>query len=355
MSSASLKVTIPYGQFDQLREARTIIRTEADALQQLSDSLGTSFCVAADLVYECSGRILVTGIGKAGLIGQKIAATLSSTGTRAHFLHPAEAVHGDLGSVSDNDVIVAVSNSGETDEIVRLLPTIGQLGASLVAITAQSNCTLGRHADAVLEIGQLREAGELGLAPSTSTTAMLAIGDALALVVSRQKSFTVSQFGIFHPGGNLGRQLTPIRDVMRQDQDLRITAEHETIRNVLQRLRSSGRRTGAILITDQSGALSGIFTDSDLARLLEQHRERQLDEPIGEVMTRSPTTLDLDACLSDAVLLLTEMKISELPVIDKQGRPAGLIDITDVIGIGPERSDRNSGTSRQRAGGPPAC
>ena len=354
MNSPSLKVAIPYGQFDQLREARTIVRAEAAALQQLSDNLGTSFCVAVDLVYECSGRILVTGIGKAGLIGQKIAATLSSTGTRAHFLHPAEAVHGDLGSVSDADVMIAVSNSGETEEVVRLLPTIRQLGASLIAITAQSNCTLGRRADAVLEIGQLREAGELGLAPSTSTTAMLAIGDALALVVSRQKSFTASQFGIFHPGGSLGRQLTPIRDVMRQDAELRIALEHETIRSILQRLRSSGRRTGAILITDATGALSGIFTDSDLARLLEQHRDSQLDEPIAEAMTRNPTTLETDACLSDAVLVLTEMKISELPVIDNQGRPVGLIDITDVIGIAPDSPDRSLGNVRLRTGESPA-
>ena len=354
MSSTSLKVAIPYGQFDQLREARAIIRTEAAALQQLSESLGTSFCSAVDLICGCSGRILVTGIGKAGLIGQKIAATLSSTGTRAHFLHPAEAVHGDLGSVSDADVVIAVSNSGETEEVVRLLPTIRQLGASLIAITAQSNCTLGRRSDTVLEIGQLREAGELGLAPSTSTTAMLAIGDALALVVSRQKSFTVSQFGIFHPGGSLGRRLTPIRDVMRQGDDLRLALEHETIRSVLQRLRSSGRRTGAILITDPAGTLSGIFTDSDLARLLEQHRDSQLDEPIGEVMTCNPTTLESDACLSDAVLVLTERKISELPVIDTQGHPVGLIDITDVIGIEPDHPDLSRANVQLRTGDSPA-
>jgi len=336
MSSASLKIAIPYGQFDQLREAREIIRTEADALRQLSSSLGTTFCHAADLVYECNGRVLITGIGKAGLIGQKIAATLSSTGTRAHFLHPSEAVHGDLGSVSDEDVIIAISNSGETEEIVRLLPIIRQLGASLIAMTARENSTLGGRADVVLEIGELREAGELGLAPSTSTTAMLAMGDALALVVSRRKSFTASQFSVFHPGGSLGRQLTPIRDVMRHGEDLRIAKEHETIRSVLQRLRSSGRRSGATLITDDDDVLSGIFTDSDLARLLEQHRDHQLDRPIAEVMTRDPETLSADSCLSDAVIVLTEMKISELPVVDESAHPVGLIDITDVIGLAPE-------------------
>lgn len=336
MSSASLKVAIPYGQFDQLREAQEIIRAEADALRQLSASLNRDFCAAADLVFECPGRVIVTGIGKAGLIGQKIAATLSSTGTRAHFLHPAEAVHGDLGSVGEEDVVIAVSNSGETEEIVRLLPIIRQLKASLIAITSQDNCTLGRRADAVLAIGKLREAGELGLAPSTSTTAMLAMGDALALVVSRRKSFTASDFSVFHPGGSLGRQLTPIRDVMRQGDDLRVAGGSETIRSVLQRLRSNGRRSGAVLITAPDETLAGIFTDSDLARLLEQHRDEQLDRPISEVMTVNPATLDVDACLSDAVLALTEKKISELPVVDDQQHPVGLIDITDVIGLAPE-------------------
>lgn len=336
MSSASLKVAIPYGQFDQLREAREIIRTEADALRQLSAELSTEFCTAADLVFDCPGRVIVTGIGKAGLIGQKIAATLSSTGTRAHFLHPAEAVHGDLGSVGEDDVVIAVSNSGETEEVVRLLPIIRQLKASLIAITARQKCTLAQRADAVLEIGELREAGELGLAPSTSTTAMLAMGDALALVVSRRKSFTPGDFSVFHPGGSLGRQLTPIRDVMRHGDELRIAKKTETVRSVLQRLRSSGRRSGAVLVTAEDDTLAGIFTDSDLARLLEQHRDEQLDRPISEVMTKGPSTLGVECCLSDAVLALTKKKISELPVVDEQSRPIGLIDITDVIGLAPE-------------------
>lgn len=336
MSSASLKIAIPYGQFDQLREAREIIRTEADALRQLSAGLSTDFCTAADLVFDCPGRVILTGIGKAGLIGQKIAATLSSTGTRAHFLHPAEAVHGDLGCVGEDDVVIAVSNSGETEEVVRLVPIIRQLKASLIAITARKNCTLGGRADAVLEIGELREAGELGLAPSTSTTAMLAMGDALALVVSRRKSFSPGDFSVFHPGGSLGRQLTPIGDVMRQGEELRIAKESETVRSVLQRLRSSGRRSGAVLITAEDDTLAGIFTDSDLARLLEQHRDEQLDRPISEVMTKDPSTLGIECCLSDAVIALTEKKISELPVVDAQQHPIGLIDITDVIGLAPE-------------------
>ena len=251
------------------------------------------------------------------------------------FLHPAEGVHGDLGCVCENDVVVVFSNSGNTEEVCRILPIIHQLGAKIVAITASSENRLARAADVVLEIGELSEAGELGLAPSTTTTAMLALADALALVVSRAKGFTARDFGTFHHGGSLGRQLTPIREVMRQGDELRIASKDETVRGTLQRLRSSGRRSGALLVTDGAGVLCGVFTDSDLARLLEQHRDTQLDSPVSEVMTSNPKTLRDNTCLGDAVNMLTERKISELPIVDKAGRPVGLIDITDVIGIGP--------------------
>ena len=335
MSTVPLRIAVPFNQFDQLREARSIIRQEAESLLELSSRLDSRFCEAADLLCDCEGRILVTGIGKAGLIGQKIAATLSSTGTRAHFLHPAEAVHGDLGCVHESDVVIAISNSGETEEVCRLLPLMRHLNAMVIAITAESSSTLARSASVVIELGRMHEAGELGLAPSTSTTAMLAMGDALALVVSRMKEFTPTQFGVFHPGGSLGRMLTPISDVMRQGEELRLAVGSETVRETLQRLRSSDRRSGAILVVDADGRLEGIFTDSDLARLLEQHRDEQLDRPLAEVMTRDPSTIQRDACLNDAVLQLTDRKISELPVVDDEQHPIGLIDITDVIGLAP--------------------
>ncbi len=330
-----LKHAIPFTQFDQLREAREIIRHEADALSELSKRLDTRFCEAVELILSCTGRVIVTGIGKAGLIGQKITATLSSTGTPAHFLHPSEAVHGDLGCVSKHDVVLVLSNSGETQEVCLLLPLIRRLGARLIAITATDNSTLARQSQVVIEYGRLSEAGALGLAPSTTTTAMLALGDALALVVSRQKGFTSERFSVFHPGGNLGRQLTPIRDVMRQGSQLRLAAEHDTIRDTLRRLSTADRRTGAILIVDAQQRLSGLFTDSDLARLVELRRDEQLDLPIVGVMTRNPTTIQADEFLSDAVVILTEKKISELPVVDDDGKPVGLIDITDVIGLAP--------------------
>ena len=338
MATAALKQSIPFDQFEQLRDAREIIRNEAAALAELSTNLDTRFCEAIDLIDACQGRVVVTGMGKAGLIGQKIVATLSSTGTPAQFLHPAEAVHGDLGGVTANDVVLAFSNSGETEEVSRLVPLIQQIGAPIIAITRNAENTLASGSTAVLEIGRLPEADNLGLAPSTTTTAMLAMGDALALIASRRKGFTAEQFGFFHPGGSLGRKLTPVNEVMRQGDDLRIAGTHETIRTTLQRLRSCGRRTGAILVTDQDDQLVGLFTDSDLAKLLEQHRDEQLDRPLSEVMTSDPTTIPADARLEDAVVLLTEKKISELPVIDHDGQPVGLIDITDVIGLMPAAS-----------------
>lgn len=335
--SSPLKISVPFSQFDQIREAREIIRMESDALSDLAQHLDTRFSEAVEIVLACRGRVIISGIGKAGLIGQKIAATFSSTGTRAHFMHPAEAVHGDLGCIGDGDVVLMISNSGETEEVCRLVPIVHQLGARIIALTASGDNSLARVADTVLEIGKVREAGALGLAPSTSTTAMLAMGDALALVVSRMKSFTPKNFGVFHPGGSLGKQLTPIREVMRPIAELRVALESETIRETLQRMRSSGRRTGAVLVVNAENALCGLFTDSDLARLLEQHRDEQFDRPISEVMTSNPTTINWGMCLNDALLLLTEKKISELPVVDNDSQPIGLIDITDVIGLSPDR------------------
>ncbi len=338
MSSAALKQSIPFDQFEPLREAREIIRQEAAALTEMSTKLDTRFCDAVDLIYNCAGRVVVTGMGKAGLIGQKITATLSSTGTPAQFLHPAEAVHGDLGGVTANDVVLAFSNSGETEEISRLVPLFQRIGASVIAITRNAENTLARGSSTVLEIGRLPEADSLGLAPSTTTTAMLAMGDALALVASRRKGFTANQFGFFHPGGSLGRRLTPVHEVMRQKDELRIARDDETIRHTLQRQRSSGRRTGAVLVTNDEGLLVGLFTDSDLTRLLEQHRDEQLDRPLSEVMTSQPTTITSETLLEDAVTLLTQKKISELPVIGESGQPVGMIDITDVIGLLPAAS-----------------
>ena len=328
----------PLTPFEQLREARDILQSEAAAILDVAARLDAGFCAAVDLLRACRGSIIVTGMGKAGLIGQKIAATLSSTGTRAHVLHPAEALHGDLGCLHHEDVLLALSNSGETEEISRLLPSVRRQGIPIVAITARRDSTLGSQADAVLALGRLPEAGPHGLAPSTSTTAMLAVGDALALVLSRMNGMTPMQFALFHPGGSLGRQLTTVAEVMRKGEELRIAPETATIRTVFTRADLPVRRTGAVILTDSAGRLSGLFTDSDLARLLEHHREDQLDAPIGDVMTRAPLTIGPNALLREAVTLLSGRKVSELPVVDAEHRPVGLIDITDVIGLLPDES-----------------
>ncbi len=336
MSSAFEHIVVPFTHLEQLREARAILALEGSALTDLSQRLDLRFCAAVDLLATCRGCVIVTGVGKAGLIGQKTAATLSSTGTRAYFLHPTEALHGDLGCVGSEDVWLVFSNSGETEELTRLLPIIRSQQQPLIAVTASDASTLGAQADATICLGRLIEAGAHGLAPSTSTTAMLAIGDALALVASQRKQFTPRQFAAFHPGGSLGRRLASVKDVMRPVEQVRIAFETATIREVFVSLSRPGRRTGAVMLVDEHGKLSGLFTDSDLARLLEQRRDDQFDRPISEVMTVRPLTVGPGAILEEALQLLSAKHVSELPVVDADDVPLGMIDITDVIGLGKE-------------------
>jgi arabinose-5-phosphate isomerase len=315
--------------------AREVLRIEAEALERVRDRLGESIARAADLIYRSTGSVIVTGMGKAGLVGQKLAATLASTGTRAFPLHPAEAVHGDLGRIRGDDVVLALSQSGETEEVLRLLPAIRRLGAGLVAITERASSSLGRAADLCIALGPLAEACPLGLAPSASTTALMAVGDALALLVSRLRDFTAEDFALVHPAGSLGRRLARVEEVMRTGRQLRRAHVEESVRSVFVRLAGPRRRSGAVLIVDEDGALLGIFTDSDLARLFERRREAELDGPIGGVMTADPYHIRAGATLADAVDVMKAHKISELPVVDRGGRLVGLIDVTDLIGLLP--------------------
>jgi arabinose-5-phosphate isomerase len=272
-------------------------------------------------------------------VGQKIMATLASTGTRSHYLHPAEAVHGDLGRVHHDDVMLILSQSGETEEIVRILPSLGELGVPILAVTARAQSKLGQAAAVVLELGPLDEACPLGLAPTTSTTAMLALGDALALVTSRMRNFAREDFARSHPAGSLGRKLSKVDHHLRALARCRVASEEKTVRQVFVDLSVPGRRTGAIMLVDGEGKLSGIFTDSDLARLFEHRREHALDRPIGEVMTARPVTVRMGTKMLDAVAAMAQRKISELPVVDAEGRPVGLIDVTDVVGLFPELNE----------------
>lgn len=322
--------------FEQLRFGREVIRAEGQALCALADRLQEEFCQAVEAILACPGNVIVTGMGKAGLIGQKIAATLASTGTPAHFVHPGEAVHGDLGRIHNSDIVLALSFSGETEEVTRLIPSLTLLKTPLLAITGNSRSALARAARVALDLGPLKEVCSLGLAPSTSTTAMLALGDALALVVSRCRQFNREDFARFHPGGSLGRQLAKVEDVMRPLSECRVADEACSVREVLVRVSRPGRRTGAIMLVDTDGLLTGLFTDSDLARMLEHSQDTALDRPIQQVMTRRATTVLVGTLLTQAIALLAAKKISELPVVDQRGKPVGLIDITDVVGQTPE-------------------
>lgn len=336
--------------FEQLSYARQIIQTESRTLAQVAKRLDREFCQAVECLYHCRGNVIVTGMGKAGLIGQKIMATLASTGTPSHCLHPAEAVHGDLGRIQRDDVLLVLSQSGETEEIVRLLPSLAELGVPIVAITARSNSTLGRAADIVIELGSLEEACPLGLAPSSSTTAMLAIGDALALVTSRMRGFGREDFARFHPAGSLGLKLSKVENHMRSLEQCRVAPQEETVREVLIRVSVPGRRTGATMLVDAEGRLTGIFTDSDLARLFEHHRDGDLDSPVRGVMTANPLKTQVGSMMTEAVALMAQRKISELPVVDADGRPVGLIDVTDVVGLLPAGEGREQGAASKERG-----
>ncbi len=323
----------PGAEAEGLAFAREVLRVEADTLDLVSGRLDASISRAADRLFRCRGGVIVTGMGKAGIVGQKLAATLASTGTRAFPLHPGEAIHGDLGRIRADDVVVALSQSGETEEVLRLVHPIRRIGAPLIAITGRTESTLGRASDLCIALGPIEEACPLGLAPSASTTAMMAVGDALALLVSRMRDFRAEDFALYHPGGALGRRLAFVEDLMRTDRRLRKAHASLSVREVFVGLAGPRRRSGAVLIVDDAGRLAGIFTDSDLARLFERRQDDHLDRPIAEVMTRDPFQVVVGSSVAEAVEVMKSRKISELPVVDAQGRPVGLIDLTDLIGL----------------------
>lgn len=324
---------------ERLEFAREILRGEAAALELVAERLGDSFLRAVDLILSCPGRIVITGTGKSADVGQKMAGTLNSTGTRCYVLDATRAMHGDLGMVHPNDLALILSHSGESEEIVRLLGPMRQLAQAIIGLTGNPRSSLARQADVALVYGPIDEVCPLGLAPSTSTTVMIALGDALAFVLSRLRQFTHEDFARFHPAGSLGRKLLKVDVIMRQGNELRVAPATQTVREVFAQGRRRGRRTGAVMLADAAGRLCGLFTDSDLARLIETRREGDLDRPIRELMTANPHQVAQGTRVSDAVELMRRYKISELPVIDGDGRPIGLLDITDLIGLVPTEEE----------------
>jgi len=321
----------------QKSRAAEVVLCEADALQAMATRLVTeesnAFCEAVERILSMRGRLVILGIGKAGWVGQKLAATFASTGTPAHFVHPSEAVHGDLGRIHPDDLVLVLSNSGKTEEIVRLLAHLKAHSAGVIAMTSSMNSPLAIAADVVLKLPDHPEACTNGLAPTTSTTCMMALGDALAMVASDERGFAARDFAKFHPGGSLGQQLKTVNELMRPIEECRIARAESSIRDVLVGVARPGRRSGAVMLVDADGKLQGIFTDSDLAKLLERRLDQSLDEAISKSMIRRFSAVESQALAKDALRILARKKISELPVVDSEDRPIGMIDITDLIGF----------------------
>jgi arabinose-5-phosphate isomerase len=315
----------------RLALAAEVVRLEAEALLRLEEHLGESFSQAVDMVLACNGQVVVTGMGKAGLVGQKISATLASTGTPSFSLHPAEALHGDLGRLREQDLILALSNSGETPELSALVSAATRHGTPSIVMTGQPDSSLGRQAKVVLNIGRVEEAGPLKLAPTVSTSAMLALGDALAMVVLSERGFEREDFARFHPAGRLGRQLMTVGEVMRKGEELPLVAGTRTVAEVLIQTSKTPGKPGAALVVSDTGCLEGIFTDGDLRRLLEGGQFHLLEGPVADHMGRDPKTLHPDQLVEDAHRLLSEYHIDQAPVVDKNGTPVGLVDVQDLL------------------------
>lgn len=314
--------------------ARQVIETEAEAVRAMEGALGDgAFDKAVCLMLDCPGAVLASGVGKAGHIARKVSATLASTGTPSHFLSPTDAAHGDLGSIRAGDVLLIFSASGESDEILRLLSIVKKLDHPVIAVTASKQTGLGRHADVVLSIGKIEEACPLGLAPTASTTAMLALGDALALSVMKLRDFTAEDFAMYHPAGQLGRKLIRVREAMtfRRGENLPVASEKLTVGQVLHEVSQIKRRSGAVVLVDEAGKIAGIFTDGDLRRLVTSDDGGGLKRPMAEVMKRSPKRISAEALASEAMALMRQYRIDELPVVDEEDRPVGLIDVQDLV------------------------
>jgi arabinose-5-phosphate isomerase len=315
---------------DLVDYAREVIRAEAEAVAQLAGRLNGAFQRAAEMVLACPGRVVVTGMGKPGFIAQKISATFASTGTPSLYLHPAEALHGDLGRLVPGDLVLALSNSGETDELVRLLPSLRRLGAPIIALTGGPKNSLADAADVVLEIGPVPEACPLGLAPTASTVALLAMGDALAMAVQHRRGFSPEQFASLHPGGALGRQLLRVRDVMRTGARNPTVRWDASLRETAAVMTRTEGRPGAASVLDAQGKLVGIFTDGDLRRLV-QLGEMDFTRAVSSVMGKSPRTVSPDELAQTAAELMRTTEVDQLPVVDADRRPVGLLDVQDLL------------------------
>ncbi|MFY9342134.1 MAG: KpsF/GutQ family sugar-phosphate isomerase [Planctomycetota bacterium] len=315
----------------RIDRAREIIEREALAVRQVASQLGPSFLQALDMILGLRGRVVTAGMGKAGFIAQKVSSTFASTGTPSIFLHPAEAIHGDLGRVDKGDLLLAFSKSGETQELLVMLPHVKAVGVPIVGVTQEKGSTLGRHCDLVLELGKIDEVGPYGLAPSASTTAMLALGDALALVVQEGRHFGPDDFARFHPGGDLGRRLMKVGELMRRGDRNPIVRSGSTVLQAIEVMTRTPGRPGATSVVDGDGRLLGFFTDGDLRRLIEKGLANPRERRIDEAMTKNPKSIKADTFALEALAMLHQMAIDQLPVVDDDGKLLGLLDVQDLL------------------------
>ena len=318
---------------EALQQARRVLDLESAAIARLHDRLDAAFLKGVELICQCQGRVVVMGMGKSGLIGRKLAATFASLGIPAFFLHPADAAHGDVGMVARGDVLVAVSNSGETEEILRLLPIVNnRFGLQLIAITGNPQATLAKRSDVVLNVQVSQEAGPFGLIPTASIAATLAMGDALAIAVMTHRGFKQGEFALFHPGGHLGRRMAlMVRDLMHRDEEIPLVEAEASLKDVI--LEMSSKRLGLTCVVDGTGRLQGIITDGDLRRSMERPVDL-LRLSARELMTSHPKTVELATPAVEALTLMEKYSITSLLIVDTDARPIGVLHVHDLLKAG---------------------
>jgi arabinose-5-phosphate isomerase len=312
-------------------QGRRTVLVEARAVRELAPRIGRDFVRAVEILLGATGKVVVTGVGKSGLVGQKIAATFTSTGTPSQFLHAAEAAHGDLGTICRGDAVLAISNSGETEEILRIVPAVKRLGVPLIAMVGAPSSSLGSRGDVCLDVSTREEACPLGLAPTSSTTATLAMGDALAVALLLQRGFREEDFALLHPGGKLGRRWLKVADLLHGGDRLPLVGEETVLKDAIYEISSKG--LGMTTIVDAAGRLAGIITDGDLRRMIE-HGVDFYGTIVREVMTRHPKVIDRDDLGAEAVRVMEEHAITSLVVVDGEGRPEGVIHLHDLLKAG---------------------
>ncbi len=313
-----------------IESGKKVIEIECENLKRVKENLGESFAKAVEKFKECKGKIIVTGMGKSGIIGRKIVGTLASIGIPSIFLHPGDAIHGDLGVVLKNDIVLLISNSGETDELIRIVPSIKKIGAEIISITATKNSTLGQYSDIVIETGEIKEADTFGIIPSSSTTCALVLGDALALTVMALKGVQKHDFAFFHPGGNLGRRLMlRVKDIMQTGDNIPIVSEEAPLIEGIKEI--NRKNLGFTLAVDRNRKLKGIITDGDIRRLIA--REENLENlKVKDVMTKNPKTIDEESLAVKAMEIMEKYEITCLAILDENKKPKGIIHLHDLLG-----------------------